>query len=114
VGFDELIKALFDQSKHPRAPKGGVTIQGKFYRGGQMIPKEVMAKATAAEKAKLVQGGQQAPAKGVAKPATAKKQAQPPSKQTKAPTQQAQRKTAQTAIRASEGRNAHRGAACAT
>lgn len=36
-----------------RSPKGGITIQGKFYRGGQFIPGKVIAKASPEEKAKL-------------------------------------------------------------
>lgn len=39
------------------APKGGATVAGKQFRGGEFIPKEVMAQATPQEKAKLT-GGQ--------------------------------------------------------
>ena len=35
------------------APKGGATVQGKKYKGGQFIPGEVLAKASAEEKQKL-------------------------------------------------------------
>jgi hypothetical protein len=35
------------------APAGGVTVGGKFFRGGEFIPGEVVAKATAAEKAAI-------------------------------------------------------------
>lgn len=49
------------------APAGGVTVQGKEYKGGEFIPGEVMAKATTAEK-ESVEGGRAAskpkPAKG--------------------------------------------------
>lgn len=44
------------------APAGGVTIQGQHYPGGQWIPAEVMAKVTAAEKAKIEGGGDDKPA----------------------------------------------------
>jgi len=36
-----------------QAPKGGVTMQGKFYPGGEFIPGEVLAKATPAERMQL-------------------------------------------------------------
>jgi hypothetical protein len=54
-----LLKGLRKPAKpsapgsHPRAPKGGVDMQGKHYAGGEFIPKDVWAKATAAEKAKV-------------------------------------------------------------
>jgi hypothetical protein len=38
-----------------RAPVGGVSVQGRFYRGGQFIPSEVMANATPEEKQKIEQ-----------------------------------------------------------
>ncbi|OWK34315.1 hypothetical protein [Fimbriiglobus ruber] len=38
------------------APKGGVTVGGKDYVGGQFIPSEVLDKATPEEKAKIAQG----------------------------------------------------------
>lgn len=40
-----------------RAPKGGVSIKGQFYPGGQWIPAEVMASASPAEKAAVAGGG---------------------------------------------------------
>jgi hypothetical protein len=46
-----------------RAPVGGVTIGGKFYRGGQFIPAAVVAKATPEEKAALERGKEPAEAK---------------------------------------------------
>lgn len=52
-----------------RAPKGGVTIGGTFYTGGQFIPAEVMEKATAEEKAQLNK-------KKTSKPVSAKKKAE--------------------------------------
>lgn len=36
------------------APSGGLNVQGRFYRGGEWIPSEVMDKATPEEKAKVV------------------------------------------------------------
>lgn len=36
-----------------RAPIGGISIQGKFFRGGQFIPNEVIEAATPQEKAKI-------------------------------------------------------------
>ena len=39
-----------------QAPKGGVTVQGKKFEGGQFIPGDVVAKATDAEK-KAIKGG---------------------------------------------------------
>lgn len=42
------------------APKGGVTVAGKFFPGGEFIPAGYMAKATPEEKAKVT--GQAAPA----------------------------------------------------
>lgn len=43
--------ALLKAAAH--APKGGVTIGGTFYRGGEFIPAEVMAGATEEEKAQV-------------------------------------------------------------
>lgn len=42
--------------KAQHAPKGGVTVAGKDFRGGEFIPAEVMAKATPAERAKIETG----------------------------------------------------------
>ena len=42
------------------APKGGVSVQGKDYTGGEFIPADVMARATDEEKA-AVEGGAKAP-----------------------------------------------------
>lgn len=42
---------------HARAPAGGVTIQGKFYRGGMWIPKEVLEGASPEEKQQLADAG---------------------------------------------------------
>jgi hypothetical protein len=39
-----------------RAPKGGVTIQGKFYAGGKFIPKEVLENMSTEEKQAVEQG----------------------------------------------------------
>ena len=39
------------------APKGGISIGGKQFTGGQFIPGEVLKKATKEEKAKLEGGG---------------------------------------------------------
>jgi hypothetical protein len=33
-----------------RAPKGGISVQGEFYTGGQFIPNEVMERATPEER----------------------------------------------------------------
>lgn len=49
--YRKLHKALFYEKR--RAPKGGITIQGKEYPGGQWIPAEVMDQATPEEKAQL-------------------------------------------------------------
>lgn len=52
------------------APAGGVTVQGKRYTGGQFIPSEVMANATAEERAAVAQGegrGKPLPPEGGAK-----------------------------------------------
>lgn len=42
---------------HARAPTGGITIQGKFYRGGMWIPKEVLEGAAPEEKQHLAAAG---------------------------------------------------------
>jgi len=42
------------------APKGGATIQGTFFKGGEYVPSEVVARATPQERAQL-QTGQHAP-----------------------------------------------------
>lgn len=46
------------------APAGGVTVQGTFYKGGEFIPGDVMAKASASEK-KAVKGGGKSKAGGI-------------------------------------------------
>ncbi len=46
------------------APKGGVSIGGKNFKGGEFIPKEVMDGATPKEKAKLSGGDEDKKAKG--------------------------------------------------
>lgn len=38
------------------APQGGVTIAGKFFKGGEFIPGEVLAKASPAQKQQIAQG----------------------------------------------------------
>ncbi len=49
------MKALFAfvTKEAKKAPKGGVTLGGKFYPGGQWIPSEIVEGASAAEKAAL-------------------------------------------------------------
>lgn len=73
------------------APKGGATIAGKKFVGGQFIPSAVMAKATPQEKARLQQRqqAQQAPsAPAPTAPQSAPQQpAQPEPEQAPAPTQ---------------------------
>jgi hypothetical protein len=51
----EQEKAIQFSEDHPRAPKGGVHLQGTPYVGGQFIPKEVMAALTDDEKASLTE-----------------------------------------------------------
>ncbi len=51
-----------------RAPKGGITIGGKKFKGGEFIPGEVLAKASTAEKAQLAKAKT-----STARPAAAKK-----------------------------------------
>jgi hypothetical protein len=48
--FDSTSPNIYKQN---RAPKGGATLQGKFYPGGQFIPKEVMESLSDKEKEKL-------------------------------------------------------------
>jgi len=45
------------------APKGGITIGGKKFRGGEFIPSEVLERASASDKAKL-RGAQAAAGEG--------------------------------------------------
>ncbi len=47
-----------------RAPVGGVAIAGRFFRGGQFIPGDVVAEATPQERKELVQGKREDAAKG--------------------------------------------------
>jgi len=54
LGGDVLMKA----AQH--APKGGVSVGGKEYSGGEFIPAEVMANATPEEKAAVEGGGKPA------------------------------------------------------
>lgn len=51
--MDDVPFAVQFAAEH--APAGGVTVQGKFYNGGEFIPGEVIAKATAEEK-EAIQG----------------------------------------------------------
>jgi predicted ABC-type ATPase len=58
----ELLSQLGGEKKlsiirFAHAPAGGVTIQGKFFKGGQFIPSEVLEEATAEEIA-AVEGGE--------------------------------------------------------
>lgn len=52
----EMIELSFDEGKHKRAPKGGVTLKGTFYPGGKFIPKEVIEGLSKGEKKKLESG----------------------------------------------------------
>lgn len=45
--------SAYEEQSHPKAPPGGVTLHGKFYKGGVFIPKEVLAKLSDEDKAKL-------------------------------------------------------------
>jgi len=59
-------QSTFTQSAHyeaRHAPKGGISIGGQKFKGGQFIPAEVVAQATPAEKARLTgkPGGGQKP-----------------------------------------------------
>lgn len=47
---------LYIKAGQHHAPKGGVSIGGTEYKGGQFIPSEVMEKATAEERAKVEKG----------------------------------------------------------
>lgn len=61
--------ATLDQYKSARAPRGGVTVAGKFFVGGQFIPAETMAQATPEELAAIEagdDGGKGSDAKGIA------------------------------------------------
>jgi hypothetical protein len=62
LSASELVKAagrvMRLSTERLRAPKGGVTIKGKRYPGGEFIPKGVVAKMSEAEKAKVKAGGQ--------------------------------------------------------
>jgi len=51
-GLGTLLKAA------AHAPAGGVTVQGKEYKGGEFIPAEVMEQATPEEKAKVAGKGE--------------------------------------------------------
>lgn len=58
-GFGKVQRALargFIRLAALRAPKGGVTVQGNFYPGGQFIPKDVVASATEAERKAILEG----------------------------------------------------------
>jgi hypothetical protein len=58
------------------APPGGVTVQGKEYPGGQFIPADVMARATAAEREAVAGGRAAGPGGATPKPKT-ERQAKP-------------------------------------
>ncbi len=45
-----------EQYEVRHAPKGGVTVQGTFYPGGEFIPPDVMAKATPTERQAIKEG----------------------------------------------------------
>jgi len=57
----EETELLVQRMAAAHAPAGGVTVQGKEYSGGQFIPGDVMAKATAEEKAAVEGGGTSEP-----------------------------------------------------
>lgn len=70
------------QFEAAHAPRGGVTIGGKFFRGGQFIPGEVMAKASPEERA-AVEGGETKskplpPPTGIVAPRAPKVESTPP------------------------------------
>lgn len=50
---DDHEENQFEEMAHPKAPPGGVTLQGKFYKGGVFIPKEVLDKLSKEDKEKL-------------------------------------------------------------
>lgn len=64
--------SLFVRLAQVHAPKGGVSIGGKQFKGGEFIPGEDLAKATPEEKAKI-EGKEETKAEPKQKPAPAKK-----------------------------------------
>ena len=56
VEFAEDNVEWFAESERLRAPKGGVTIKGKFYPGGEFIPKNVVAGLSESDKQKIASG----------------------------------------------------------
>lgn len=73
-GFGKVQRALargFIRLAALRAPKGGVTVQGNFYPGGQFIPKDVVASATEAERKAIREGESKEKVKEQSKAATA-------------------------------------------
>lgn len=44
---------------HPKAPPGGITIHGQFFKGGQYIPKELLGTLTEEEKSNLNYGSKE-------------------------------------------------------
>jgi|ADGO01.1.fsa_nt_gi hypothetical protein len=49
-----------------RAPKGGISIAGKFYEGGEFIPTGAMKQATAAQRRKIEAANKKKPSQKIA------------------------------------------------
>lgn len=61
IDLEEYDPDQFAEGTH-HAPSGGITIGGTFYKGGEFVPGEVVAKATKEERAKLERGEGDKPA----------------------------------------------------